>query len=84
MSEYELDEIYQRNSLEWFALLRRYGDDAKYKEGRELLDWKRREITELIELLKTHKRDLDWRAGEHKPEVLFGEAVLEGTMEGLS
>jgi hypothetical protein len=80
--QYQLDEIYQRNSLEWFALIRKFSDEAKLKEGKELLDWKRQEIAELLELLKAHKRDLDYRAGDHKPEALFAELDLRG--EGLS
>ena len=81
--KYELDAIYQRNSLEWFALLRKFKDDEKYKEGRELLDWKRQEIDELIELLNKHKRELNWRAGEKLDPVMhFGSAVLEGKLGG--
>lgn len=79
---FELEAIYQRNTLEWFALRQKFDQDVKYKSGKELLDWKRQEIKELIELLKAHKRDLDYRAGEHKPETLFAEAVLHGTFGG--
>ena len=80
--KYELEAIYQRNSLEWFGLMRKFDDDVKYKEGRELLDWKRQQIRELMNLLKDHLRDLDYRAGEHKPETLFAATDLRGTFGG--
>ena len=80
--KYELEAIYQRNTLEWFALRQKFDQDVKYKQGRELLDWKRQEIDELLELLRQHKRDLDMRVGKHKPETQFASAVVIGVVGG--
>lgn len=81
---YELEAIYQRNTLEWFALRAKFDQDVKYKSGKELLDWKREEIKQLIDLLKAHKRDLDYRAGEHKPETQFAEVDMRGEFGGMA
>ncbi len=81
--KYELEAIYQRNTLEWFALRQKFDQDVKYKQGRELLDWKRQECKELMELLHLHKRELDFRAGDKvEPMTHFAEAVLHGTFGG--
>jgi hypothetical protein len=80
--KFKLNEIYQRNSMELFALIRRFGDDDKYKDGMELVEWKRQMYVELIELLQNHIRDLDAQFGKHEPKTLYAEAVLIGTMGG--
>jgi hypothetical protein len=82
MDESLLNEIYQRNNLEVFALLRRFGDDEKNKEGKELLDWKRQLYSELIELVRRQKRELDFQAGEKiAPETQFSAAEFQGKVE---
>ncbi len=80
--KYELEAIYQRNTLEWFALRQKFDQDVKYKQGRELFEWKRQELRELLELLENHKRDLDSRVGEHTPKVQFAEADFKGLLGG--
>ncbi len=80
--KYELEAIYQRNTLEWFALRQKFDRDVQYKSGHELFEWKRQEIKELLELLHQHKRDLDMRVGEHKPETQFASAVVFGVVGG--
>lgn len=82
--DYQLEEIYQTQTLEWFALRNKFDQDVKYKSGRELLDWKRQEIRELMNLLKDHLRSLDYRAGEHKPEAQFAEVNLQGEFGGMA
>ncbi len=75
----QLNGVYERNSLELFALIRAFGDLAQNKNGRELLDLKRHENKALIELLDKHRRELDWRAGEQiEPMMHFAEASLAG------
>lgn len=82
--KFKLNEIYQRNSLELFALCRKFDDDVKYKEGMELVEWKRKMYIELIELLQNHIRDLDSQFGKHEPKLIHAEAVLIGTMGGTA
>ncbi len=75
----QLNGVYERNSLELFALVREFGDMTQGKTGDELLHWKRREYKAIIELLEKHRRELDWRAGEKlEPMVHFAEASLAG------
>jgi hypothetical protein len=41
------------------------------------------QIAKLTELLRVHKRTLDYLAGNpYEPQVLFGEAVVHGEMGG--
>ncbi len=81
--KYELEAVYQRNTLEWFGLRQKFDRDVQYKDGKELLDWKRQEIKELMELLTRQKRELDYFAGEKiEPMVHFAEAVLVGKFGG--
>lgn len=77
----KFNEIYQSNSMELFALLRKYGDDDQYKEGTELMEWKRQMYVALIDLLEGQVRTLDYHAGKKiEPKVQFSEAVLVGKM----
>ncbi len=71
--------IYERNSLELFAMMNGFSRVAENKTGQELLDHKRQECEWLINLLQRHRRDLGWRAGEKiEPMVHFAEASLAG------
>lgn len=82
MNEDELRTIYERNSSELFALANRLSNEMNGKSGRELLDARRAQCDALIDLLQGQKRDLDWRAGEHKPTTVHGSVVLEGKLGG--
>jgi hypothetical protein len=75
-----LYQLYQRNSLELFALIRKYADQKERiasSDGR--LELERAQLEELITLLKNQKRELDFHAGEKvEPVQHTAEVVLLG------
>lgn len=80
LDEQTLQLIYERNSRELFALANRLSNEMQSKNGRELLDARRAQCDALIDLLQAQKRDLDWRAGEHKPTTVHGGIQMEGKL----
>lgn len=81
-NEQEMQAIYERNMGELFSLANQLTNDMTMagKSGRELLDARRSQLNALIDLLQGQKRDLDWRAGEHKPTTVHGGIQMEGKL----
>jgi streptomycin 6-kinase len=76
--KYQLNELYQHNSLAIFAVLNKFKQEAQDKEGDELLAVRRAEAAALFEVVNNIKRVLAYRSGEKiEPVSHSGEAVLQ-------
>jgi streptomycin 6-kinase len=76
--KYQLNELYQHNSLAIFAVVNKFKQEAESKDGEGLLAVKRAEAAALLEVVNNIKRVLDYRAGDKiEPVMHSGEAVLQ-------
>ena len=75
----ELEGFYQQFVMELFALANEHTGKA-FSSPEEKLTYMREQWAKIEDLVHQQKRNLDFRAGEHKPETLHSAIMYEGKL----